>query len=383
MVLSRWNSLAALALASAGLSGLAASGDEQVSRPEQVLVIRELRAAEEGELVPAEFEGQPLFAFVGEGAGDEVSPYWIGVQLEPPTDILKQHLKLDGGMVAVHVFEGSPAEKSGLKANDIILKAGDIDVKEPGDLLKSVGAAQGNEITLVVLCRGKETTIKVTPAKRPQEDNAQAVHEAEAEQREAVRKLEAALNLYKKKAALGGEAPAVDVVRVRPGVVAGYAETPTDLPKDVTVTITKEGTKPAKIIIKKDGKEFEATEDKLGQLPVEIRGYAHTARASGGTAHAYKAYLAAPHGAMAETPKGPHTLLKAVTTQAVPPPATTESAKVYRYQVEAKHGEEGVDSKLDQILKLVSQKEDRAISDLQKEVQQLRKELEDLRKEKK
>jgi len=383
MVLSRWNSLAALALASAGLSGLVASGDDLVAQPEQEIIVRALATFQDGEFVPAEVHGEPLFAFVADGAAEEVSPYWIGVQLEPPTEILRQHLNLEGGMVAVHVFEGSPAEKAGLKANDILLKAGDISIKEPGDLLKSVGIAKGNEITLVVLCRGKETTIKVTPTKRPQEENVRAVREAEAEQKEAVQKLESALNLYKKKSASGGDAPAVDVVRVRPGVVGGYAATPADLPKGVTVTITKEGTKPAKITIKKDGKEFETTEDKVGQLPEEIRGYVQMARASGGTAQAYRAYLAAPHGAMALTQKGPHTLLKSVTAHVAPPPATTEFAKVYRYQVEAKHGEEGVDSKLDQILKLVSQKEDRAISDLQKEVQQLRKELEDLRKEKK
>jgi hypothetical protein len=383
MVLSRWNSLAAVALASAGLSGLVASGDDQVAQPEHEIVVRDLSTFQDGEFVPAEIQEEPLFAIFADGAAEEASPYWIGVQLEPPTEIVKQQLNLEGGMVAVHVFEGSPAEKAGLKANDIILKAGDIYVKEPGDLLKSVSAAKESEITLIVLCRGKETTIKVTPAKRPQEDNVRAVREAEAEQREAVRKLEAALSFYKQKSALGGDAPAVDVVRVRPGVVAGHAVTPTDLPKDVTVTITKEGSKPAKITIKKDGKEIETTEDKLGQLPEEIRGYVQMARASGVTAHAHQPYLAAPHGAMALTQKGPHTLLKSVTAQAIPPPATTESAKVYRYRVEAKHGEEGVDSKLDQILKLVSQKEDSAVADLRKEVQQLRKELEDLRKEKK
>src|SRR6186713_1671144 len=117
MVLGRWNSLAALALASAGLSGLVASGDDQVAQPEHEIIVRALSTFQDGEFVP-EIQGEPLFAFVADGAGDEVSPFWIGVQLEPPTEIVKQQLNLEGGMVAVHVFEGSPAEKAGLKTND-------------------------------------------------------------------------------------------------------------------------------------------------------------------------------------------------------------------------------------------------------------------------
>ncbi|MBC7856381.1 MAG: PDZ domain-containing protein, partial [Pirellulaceae bacterium] len=194
MVSSRWNSLAALALASAGLAGLAAVADEQVAPAEQPIVVRALTAAQDGELIPLE----PLYAFVAEGA-EEASPYWIGVQLEPPTDILKQHLNLEGGMVTVHVFEDSPAAKGGLQANDIIIKAGDSYVKEPGDLLKSVGDAQGKELTLLLIRGGKEQALKVVPAKRAPEAAPQPAQAVETEEKEAVQKLEAALNIYRRR----------------------------------------------------------------------------------------------------------------------------------------------------------------------------------------
>jgi membrane-associated protease RseP (regulator of RpoE activity) len=370
MVLSRWISLATVALASAGLAGFAAAEDE-TSKPAEPILVRARVTAQDGENVPLD-----LVAV----RADEASPYWIGVQLEPPTDILKEHLRLEGGMVAVHVFEDSPAAKGGLKANDIILKTGDSYVKEPGDLLKSVGAAKENELTLVVIRGGKEQTIKVIPAKRPQEANPQTLQAAETEAKAAVQKLEAALNVYRRKTA-----EAVDVVRVRPGVLAGASGTTLELPKDVSVTITKAGAGPAKIVVKKDGKEYEATEDKLSQLPEDVRKYVHLVRSGGGNAFAYEAWLA-PRTALPRTTKSPTPQYKTVTVPApVPPtPATSpETAKVYRYHVEAKHATGEVDSKLDQILKIVSQKDDSSVSALRKEVQQLRKELEELRKEKK
>ena len=64
-------------------------------------------------------------------------------------------------------LENSPAAKSGIKPNDIIVKAGDKYIKDPGDL-ECVASAKETELTLVVLHGGKETAIKVTPTKRPQ-----------------------------------------------------------------------------------------------------------------------------------------------------------------------------------------------------------------------
>jgi len=379
MVSNRWNSLAALALAGAGLAGLSFAAEEEAPPATEVEIVA--RAAEEGQPVPVEVvvnEQRQQLVLAAE-SGEEASPYWIGVQLEPPTDILKEHLKLDGGLVTVHVFEDSPAAKAGLKANDIILKAADTYIKEPGDLLKLVGKAQENELTLVLLRGGKETTLKVVPAKRARATEQQQVREAASEEKEAVRNLAEALDAYKRRSA-NIEAPAVDVVRLRPGVVASRTIERLNLPKDVAVIITKEGAAPAKIVVKKDGKEYEATEDKLEKLPDDVRGYVQIVRGGGGNAFAYRALgeLVAP--ATAKTAKA----YRATTVAPVPAPASaTEAAKVYRYQVQQRHASDDVDSKLDQILKIVSQQEDNSVSELRKEVKQLRKELEELRQEKK
>jgi membrane-associated protease RseP (regulator of RpoE activity) len=360
MKLSLRNFFAALALASVGVAGLATADEDSTKTAEpNVYRARVVKALAE--------------------ASEEATPYWIGVQLEPPPEILKSHLNLEAGMVAVHIFEGSPAEKAGLKANDIILKAGESYVKEPGDLLKCVGAAKGSEITLVVLRAGKETSFKVTPAKRPQETNPQAVKEAEKEEKEAMKKLSAALDIYRRHTVDAGEAKAVDVLRLRPGVVTA-APAEVELPKDVSVTITIEGAGPAKIIVKKDGKQYEATEDKLDQLPKDVLPYVRSIRegGSGATFH----YPRATSGATGSSAKTGVFKVVPVPAPALPP-SSVEAAKVYRYHVESRHGADDVGSKLDQILKIVSQQEDSDVSALRKEVQQLRKELEELRKEKK
>ncbi len=113
MVSSRWNLLAALALASAGLFGFSAVAEEQIAEAEEPIFAQVRTIAQDGEVVPLEVELKPRFAYVLEEGGEEASPYWIGVQLEPPTDILKAHLNLEGGMVAVHVFEGKPGRERG------------------------------------------------------------------------------------------------------------------------------------------------------------------------------------------------------------------------------------------------------------------------------
>ena len=380
MVSSRWKSLAALVLASAGLGGFAAFAEEQAAETEQPIEVRARWVAQDGEVVPLE-------GFTADVA-EEASPYWIGVQLESPTDILKQHLNLDGGMVTVHVFEGSPAAKAGLQVNDIILKAADTYVKEPGDLLKCVGVAKETELTLVLLRGGKEQTLQIVPAKRPQEDNPQAFKVTVTEEKEAVQKLEAALRIYwdrnGRTAAVAGEAPLVAVLR--PGVVVGWEGKVhlVGLPKDVSVTISKEGASPAKILVIKDGKEFPATEDNLNQLPEELRGYVQQVRGGGEIVLDYSALKGAPKAELTLRANRTPTIFKADVTVPTPvPPAATESSKVYRYDLKAKPADGDADSKLDRILKIVSQKEDSSVSALRKEVQQLRKELHELRQEKK
>src|SRR6185503_7474694 len=86
-------------LTAAGLSRLVAEEETESAKATRALVLPVIE--------------ETVFAFA-EGGEATASPYWIGVQLEPVSEILRSHLNLEGGMVAVHVFESSPAAKAGI-----------------------------------------------------------------------------------------------------------------------------------------------------------------------------------------------------------------------------------------------------------------------------
>ncbi len=70
-------------------------------------------------------------------------------------------LKLDG------VRSGSPAERAGLRAGDVIVRLGATAVKNVYDYTYALGELRpGQEVDVVIRREGKETTLKVTPEKR-------------------------------------------------------------------------------------------------------------------------------------------------------------------------------------------------------------------------
>ena len=70
-------------------------------------------------------------------------------------------MKLDG------VRPGSPAEKAGLRAGDIVVKLGKMPIKNVYDYTYALGEMRGGEEVEAVIRRdGKEMTMKITPEKR-------------------------------------------------------------------------------------------------------------------------------------------------------------------------------------------------------------------------
>ncbi len=70
-------------------------------------------------------------------------------------------LKLDG------VRPGSPAEKAGMRAGDVVVKLGTMPIKNVYDYTYALGEMRGGEEVEVVIHRdGKELTLKITPEKR-------------------------------------------------------------------------------------------------------------------------------------------------------------------------------------------------------------------------
>jgi len=97
---------------------------------------------------------------------------WLGVSIQTLTPDMRKHfgLKEDRGVVINQIFENSPAEKAGLKEEDIILQYNGKDITDPTQLRNLVAnTPPGKEVELKVFRDGKTFTVKVTIEELPQE----------------------------------------------------------------------------------------------------------------------------------------------------------------------------------------------------------------------
>lgn len=99
---------------------------------------------------------------------------WLGVVIQPVSEDLADSFGLDHarGALIADVAPDSPAEKSGLRSGDIILKAGDSDIDTSDALPRLIGRVSPDDsIDLRVQRDGKEQTIKVKVGQWPDADS--------------------------------------------------------------------------------------------------------------------------------------------------------------------------------------------------------------------
>jgi serine protease Do len=86
----------------------------------------------------------------------------LGVQTNPLTPQLAEYFGAkDGGVLVSGVNQGSPAEKAGLKAGDVITSIDGDRVRSVDDLVDELRSKEG-EVTLGILRDKKESTMKAT-----------------------------------------------------------------------------------------------------------------------------------------------------------------------------------------------------------------------------
>lgn len=93
---------------------------------------------------------------------------------DPPEGMIGIQLKVDDGkLVIVSTIEKGPAEKAGIKADDVLLKINDYKVKDKAEMedltaaVKEVGKYKpGEKVKITVKRADKEKTIEVTVGKR-------------------------------------------------------------------------------------------------------------------------------------------------------------------------------------------------------------------------
>jgi len=103
----------------------------------------------------------------------EVSRGWLGVYIQEVTHELAESFGLDKpvGALVSQVIEGSPAEKYGIKAGDVILSFNGKPILDSSDLPPLVGRIPVGEKAQVKLLRdGKPKTLKVVIEQLPEDD---------------------------------------------------------------------------------------------------------------------------------------------------------------------------------------------------------------------
>lgn len=124
-------------------------------------------------LYKSEPEDEPEEAPKKKEAPKAAARPWLGIQPEELSDELRSHLDVEKGegLLVADVIAGSPAEKAGLRKHDILLKIGGKPVKGEESLARFMeGAKVGQEVTLTVLRKSRELTLKVTLAERKEKE---------------------------------------------------------------------------------------------------------------------------------------------------------------------------------------------------------------------
>jgi serine protease Do len=112
----------------------------------------------------------------------KVTRGWLGVNIQPVDDATAKSFKMKDarGAIITQVQDDSPAEKAGLKAEDIVLKADAVDVQDNQDLSSYIASkAPGVVVKLLVLRDGEDKTIPVTLGTFPDQPGEAAAAEEE------------------------------------------------------------------------------------------------------------------------------------------------------------------------------------------------------------
>jgi serine protease Do len=85
----------------------------------------------------------------------------LGVEAESIGGQLAQYFGVNDGVLVRTVMKGSPAEKAGLKAGDVILRVDDGKVTTPAEISAHLRAARGKPVAVAVMREHKEMNMTV------------------------------------------------------------------------------------------------------------------------------------------------------------------------------------------------------------------------------
>lgn len=119
--------------------------------------------------IPINNARRAISDFIAEG---EVAYSWLGVLVSTPGEDLREDLGLEAssGALVSGVFEGSPAEESGILPGDVILEIGGRSVQDSAGVVRQISALEpGAETDFTVLRDFERMQLSVATARRTQD----------------------------------------------------------------------------------------------------------------------------------------------------------------------------------------------------------------------
>jgi serine protease Do len=115
--------------------------------------------------------------------GYVLKPY-IGVTVSPLSDETAGIIGLKAGAVVQAVVEDAPADKAGIKVNDVIVKVNDTDIKDSNSLVQAIAKSKpGDVVTFEIYRQGEQIQLQVEIGSKT-ESALKNEEEAEKEQAE-------------------------------------------------------------------------------------------------------------------------------------------------------------------------------------------------------
>lgn len=74
---------------------------------------------------------------------------------------LADYFDVDDGLLVLHVIHGTPAERAGLRAGDVIRRAGDRAITTPSSLQRALAASDSREVRLEIVRKGKSQSVQL------------------------------------------------------------------------------------------------------------------------------------------------------------------------------------------------------------------------------
>jgi membrane-associated protease RseP (regulator of RpoE activity) len=274
MKVRKWKGLwGALAIAFPALAIVVAQSPASVFADDEV----EVAEGRITELSPERGDRPAVVAEEGEEAKVAAPKYWIGLQGRPIDNrVLRTQLQLAGdvGVAIETVMPESPAEKAGLRQDDILVAVAGEPLADLAYLQSVVAEKHDKPIELKVLRLAKEEVIKVTPEEIPAE-----VLERLAAQQQRQNPMgmlqgsnfdpQALMEQLRQQGGQGG------MRMIGPGMIfGGQADHAAQVPNGVSVNVTRNGDGPATITIQKGDETWTVEGDDaeaIAKLPEDVR----------------------------------------------------------------------------------------------------------------